>query len=71
MRQADKMEVMKNHIVESFKKQYGFAPTKKAIIPLESYENSHFIIWLAFWVNGVGYECYWNTDVERNENYDM
>lgn len=65
------MVEMKKHIIESFKRKYGFAPTMKAIIPLESSGAGKYITWLAFYVNGIGYECHYQGDVERNDVYDM
>ena len=64
------MNKMKSYIIECFKKQYGFAPTKKAIIPMEGSGSDDNMDWLAFCINGIGYDCHVGGKVYRNESYD-
>lgn len=49
------LERAKNNIVHYFIVQYGFAPAKKNIIPLESSSNNGIIEHLAFRVGNIGY----------------
>ena len=58
-------------IVASFKKEYGFAPSMKAITPMESSGSGNNYDWLAFCVNGIGYDFHIGGKVYRNENYDL
>lgn len=73
MSKNDKMMIdeCKNKIVESFKKEFGFAPAKKNIIPLESADNSIIIDFMGFAVNGVGYSWNFFNGVVKNDAYDM
>lgn len=64
------MEEIKKQIVAAFKKQYGFAPTMKAIRPLECSGTADKIDYLAFHISGHGYD-YANGIVEANEVYDF
>lgn len=65
------MTNIKRKIVESFKKEYGFAPSMTAIVPMESSGKGNGIDWLAFNINGIGYEYRIGGTVQKNENYDM
>lgn len=65
------MNQIKKAIIASFKKQYGFAPTMKAIIPLESSGYANSIEELAFAVSGMGYSFKIGGEVERAEAYDL
>lgn len=70
-----------DEIVFSFKYTYGFAPAKKSITLLETsgyakpnrrQREVHYYDWVAFHVNGKGYDyspTYYR--IERNENYDI
>lgn len=62
---------IKRQIVESFKNEYGFAPAMNAIKPLESIGTGNNTEWLAFHINGIGYEYRIGGKVERNENYNL
>ena len=64
------MNQMKKAIIASFKEQHGFAPTMKAIIPLECCGYKNRIESLAFAVNGIGYSYTIGGQVERAEEYD-
>lgn len=67
---------IRDSIIEAFKLVYGFAPRKNQIRPLEGNGKSGVCKWdyewLAFHINGVGYQ-YWlvNKKIERAECYDM
>lgn len=65
------MDYIKRRIVEAFKEQYGFAPSMKSIIPMESFGYSNHITWLAFHINGIGYEYRLNDKVMRNDCYNF
>lgn len=60
----------KKAIVSEFKKMYGFAPSLKAITPMESFGAGNLIQWMAFCVGGIGYS-YDGITLERDENYDL
>lgn len=67
------MSEMKTLICQEFIRQYGFAPMKKAIVPLESSGSGDKIEWLAFHVGGKGYTfdvCNY-FELARDEAYDM
>ena len=65
------MQEMKKAIIDSFKKVYGFAPTQKAIRPLETSGRDGKLDWIAFHIGGIGYSYGIYGTVERNESYDM
>lgn len=65
------MKEMKRAIVKSFKEVYGFAPTQKSIVPLESCGYEEEIEWMAFSIGGKGYAYKAYGTVERAESYDM
>lgn len=65
------MKEIKKAIVESFKRLYGFAPTIKAIRPLEYGGSGNKIEFIGFHVGGVGYAFRVNEEVERAECYNM
>lgn len=65
------MAQIKKAIIASFRKQYGFAPTMKAIIPMESVGYRNKIEELAFVVGGYGYSYKLGGQVERAEAYDL
>lgn len=66
---------IRNYIIDSFKKQYGFAPAKKDMMAMEasgygSLKNWKFE-WVAFCINGIGYQYKLGGEVERAEAYDF
>ena len=64
------MNEIKKAIIASFRKAYGFAPTMKAIIPLEACGYANKYTSIAFAVNGIGYSYTIGEEVERAEAYD-
>ena len=69
------MKEIKKAIVKAFKAQYGFAPAMKDIIPLETSGSGDLIDWIAFHVNGHGYDfATWigkTGYIKENEAYNM
>ena len=67
------MSEMKALICQEFKRQYGFAPSKKAIVPLESGGAGNKVDWLAFHVGGKGYtfDVCRRFELVRDEVYDL
>lgn len=66
---------IRNKIIESFKNQYGFAPAKKDMMAMEAsgfgtIKNWEFT-WVAFCINGIGYQYEIGGEVERAEQYDF
>ena len=66
------MNQLKKEVVEKFNKEMGFAPSMKAIIPMESSGAGCYYNWLAFCVGKIGY-TYSVSDrlLERNTVYDL
>lgn len=67
------MSEMKALICQEFIRQYGFAPNKKAIVPLESGGAGSKVDWLAFHVGGKGYTFDLSNRYElcRDNVYDL
>ena len=65
------MDEIKKAIVESFKRIYGFAPTLKAIHPLEYGGKGNLIDFVCFHVGGIGDAYTVGGEVERAKYYDM
>lgn len=61
----------KRTIIKSFKDQYGFAPTMKAITLLETSQNGDDYIAIAFAINKIGYSWVKYAPVTRAEVYDL
>ena len=64
------MNEIKKAIIASFKRQFGFGPTMKAIIPLESCGYSNLITGLCFRIGKIGYSFEIGHEVERADQYD-
>ena len=66
----------KELIQKKFTEQYGFAPSKKQIIPLEASYNhdKNLDLWfcdtLGFRIGNIGYSYTMGHPVTRNEVYD-
>ena len=75
--QNEMIDITKERIIERFKSEYGFAPCKKEIIPLEygSMYMEEYKMWIitdmAFSVGNKGYVITNTGDVERNDYYDL
>ena len=71
------IEITKEMIIEKFKREYGFAPCKKEIVPLEygSMYIEEYKTWIitdmAFSVGNKGYVLTNTGRVERNEDYNL
>lgn len=65
------MQEMKIAIVKDFKRQYGFAPAMKNIIPLVSSGSGNTYNWMAFCIGKIGYEYNVYTGVQKSESYDL
>ena len=66
------MNQLKKEVIEMFNKEFGFAPSMKAIIPMESAGAGCYYQWLAFCVGKIGY-TYSVSDrlLERDTAYDL
>lgn len=63
---------MKRAIVRAFKSEYGFAPTLKSIIPIETLGYYKKYTWIGFRINGKGYNYRVSTKkIVKDENYNM
>ena len=65
------MDMIKKDIIKSFTKIYGFAPSAKSIVPLESAQSGVTYTFLAFAIKGIGYTYTIGLEVEKNPVYDL